>query len=350
MKNEQLIKVLNDMNGDAMWISNPKNIFYLTDYHSDPHERLFALLIEKDGTRTLFAPQMEVEDIKNSPYEGNILGYLDTEDPYEKFGKTLNHMLVEAEYLTVKREHELKDAFQVAQFSYVDDEVKALRNIKTDDELSKLRRAAEIADTCIEIGKDFLKVGVTEREVVNHIETQVRQYGVSEMSFDTMVLFGDHAASPHGVPGDRQLADDEYVLFDLGVVYQNYCSDITRTIPFGTPSEDAQRIYQIVLEAETEAMKMVKPGVKISDVDRKARGIIEAQGFGEYFPHRLGHGLGIDTHEYPDISNKNDNVFKEGMVFTIEPGIYKPGVAGVRIEDDILVTKDGYESLTRYAK
>ena len=165
-----------------------------------------------------------------------------------------------------------------------------------------------------------------------------------------MVLFGDHAASPHGTPGNRKLQQDEFVLFDLGVIYDNYCSDMTRTVQFGTPSKEAQAIYDVVLKAELEAIAAIKPGVTIKDVDAIARNIISEAGYGEYFPHRLGHGLGLEEHEYQDVSSSNNNQFEAGMVVTVEPGIYVPGVAGVRIEDDILVTEDGYEILTGYEK
>ncbi len=225
-----------------------------------------------------------------------------------------------------------------------------MRNIKSEDEISKIRKAAELADKCIEIGVSYLKEGVTECEVVNHIEQTIKQYGVNEMSFDTMSIFGDHAASPHGTPGDRRLKSNEYVLFDLGVIYQHYCSDMTRTIKFGEPSKEAQEIYNIVLEAETSAIQAIKPGIPLKDIDHIARNIISEKGYGEYFPHRLGHGLGLQEHEYQDVSSTNSNLLEAGMVITIEPGIYVPGVAGVRIEDDILVTNEGYEVLTHYEK
>ena len=224
------------------------------------------------------------------------------------------------------------------------------RNIKSQEEIANIKKAAELADKCIEIGVAYLKEGVEEREVVNHIENEIKKYGVNEMSFDTMVLFGDHAASPHGTPGNRKLQQNEYVLFDLGVIYNHYCSDMTRTIKYGNPSEEAQEIYHTVLNAETSAIKAIKHGVTIKDIDKIARDIISKAGYGDYFPHRLGHGLGLEEHEYQDISSVNNNSLEAGMVITIEPGIYVPQVAGVRIEDDILVTEDGYEVLTRYEK
>ncbi|MBI5974233.1 M24 family metallopeptidase [Staphylococcus canis] len=350
LKTKHLLETLKDYKANAIWITDPTNVFYFTGFHTDPHERLLAFLITESGEEILVCPQLDVEAVKNSPFEGKIIGYLDTESPYSKLPYTFNHLLIEEEHLTVKRYNALHEAFSVNQFSSIDLTIKNLRNIKSESELEILRKATDFADQCIKIGQDFLKEGITEREVVNHIEQTIKQRGVDEMSFDTMVLFGDHAAEPHGVPGDRKLKQDEYVLFDLGVVYEHYCSDITRTVAFGTPESKAQEIYNTVLEAEQAAIELIKPGITIKELDDKARGIIEQAGYGEYFPHRLGHGLGLGLHEFPDISNTNTNTLEEGMVFTIEPGIYVPGVAGVRIEDDIYVTENGCEILTHAPK
>ncbi|OHP66037.1 metallopeptidase [Staphylococcus sp. HMSC062A01] len=349
-KIEKITKQLQHEQADAAWITTPLNVFYFTGYRSEPHERLFALLITANGDQTLYCPKMEVEEVKNSPFEGKIIGYLDTENPFEIDPSSFNKLLIESEHLTVKRQRELTQNFGVQHYGDIDQTIKELRNIKNESEIENIREAAKLSDKCIEIGTEFLKVGVTEREVVNHIENEIKKFGVSEMSFDTMVLFGDHAASPHGTPGERKLVKDEYVLFDLGVIYNHYCSDMTRTVKFGTPSEEAQTIYNIVLEAETNAIEAIKAGVPLQDIDKIARDIISDAGYGDYFPHRLGHGLGLEEHEYQDVSSTNSNLLEAGMVITIEPGIYVPNVAGVRIEDDILVTENGYEILTNYDK
>ena len=349
-KIEKITKQLQHEQADAAWITTPLNVFYFTGYRSEPHERLFALLITANGDQTLYCPKMEVEEVKNSPFKGKIIGYLDTENPFEIDPSSFNKLLIESEHLTVKRQRELTQNFGVQHYGDIDQTIKELRNIKNESEIENIREAAKLADKCIEIGTEFLKVGVTEREVVNHIENEIKKFGVSEMSFDTMVLFGDHAASPHGTPGERKLVKDEYVLFDLGVIYNHYCSDMTRTVKFGTPSEEAQTIYNIVLEAETNAIEAIRAGVPLQDIDKIARDIISDAGYGDYFPHRLGHGLGLEEHEYQDVSSTNSNLLEAGMVITIEPGIYVPNVAGVRIEDDILVTENGYEILTNYDK
>ncbi|MBX5322852.1 aminopeptidase P family protein [Staphylococcus caprae] len=349
-KTEEIRKILQQQNADAAWITTPLNVYYFTGYRSEPHERLFAILVQANGEDVLFCPKMEVEEVKASPFDGKIIGYLDTENPFDLYPKTFTTLLIESEHLTVKRQRELSQAFDVQVYSDLDQSIKDLRNIKSQEEIEKIKKAAELADKCIEIGVSYLKEGVEEREVVNHIENEIKKYGVNEMSFDTMVLFGDHAASPHGTPGDRKLQNNEYVLFDLGVVYEHYCSDMTRTVKFGNPSQEAENIYNVVLKAEQSAIEAIKPGVTIKNIDKIARDIISNAGYGEYFPHRLGHGLGLEEHEYQDVSSVNENTLEAGMVITIEPGIYVPGIAGVRIEDDILVTENGYEILTHYEK
>ncbi|MEJ7528367.1 Xaa-Pro peptidase family protein [Staphylococcus hominis] len=350
IKTDEIIATLKEKNADAAWITTPLNIFYFTGYRSEPHERLFALLITSNGECTLYCPKMEVEEVKHSPFNGNIVGYLDTESPFDLAPHTFNTLLIESEHLTVKRQRELTNNFNVKAYEDIDLTITKLRNIKDENEVKNIKKAAELADKCIDIGVSFLSEGVTEREVVNHIENEIKKYGVSEMSFDTMVLFGDHAASPHGTPGDRTLVKNEYVLFDLGVVYNHYCSDMTRTVKFGEPSKEARTIYDIVLKAEQSAIEAIKPGIPLQNIDKIARDIISEAGYGDFFPHRLGHGLGLEEHEYQDVSSTNTNLLEAGMVITIEPGIYVPNVAGVRIEDDILVTDTGFEVLTHYNK
>lgn len=208
-KIEKITKQLQHEQADAAWITTPLNVFYFTGYRSEPHERLFALLITANGDQTLYCPKMEVEEVKNSPFEGKIIGYLDTENPFEIDPLSFNKLLIESEHLTVKRQRELTQNFGVQHYGDIDQTIKELRNIKNESEIENIREAAKLADKCIEIGTEFLKVGVTEREVVNHIENEIKKFGVSEMSFDTMVLFGDHAASPHGTPGERKLVKDE---------------------------------------------------------------------------------------------------------------------------------------------
>ena len=177
-KIEKITKQLQHEQADAAWITTPLNVFYFTGYRSEPHERLFALLITANGDQTLYCPKMEVEEVKNSPFEGKIIGYLDTENPFEIDPLSFNKLLIESEHLTVKRQRELTQNFGVQHYGDIDQTIKELRNIKNESEIENIREAAKLADKCIEIGTEFLKVGVTEREVVNHIENEIKKFGV----------------------------------------------------------------------------------------------------------------------------------------------------------------------------
>jgi Xaa-Pro dipeptidase len=202
----------------------------------------------------------------------------------------------------------------------------------------------------VEVGVAALHEGVTEMEVLAKIEYELKKKGISQMSFSTMVLFGEKAGQPHGKPGLRKLQHGDFVLFDLGVVLDGYCSDITRTVAFGDLDEKRREIYDTVLQAQLKALEASKPGTRIGDLDVIARNHITEAGYGDNFPHRIGHGLGIDVHEFPSMSDNNDGVLREGMTYTIEPGIYIDDIGGVRIEDDVYVTADGHETLTKYPK
>ena len=222
--------------------------------------------------------------------------------------------------------------------------------IKDPQEVSLIREACKLADYAIEVGCAEIKEGKTELEIVAAIEYELKKKGITDMSFATMVLTGANGASPHGTPGQTKIQKGDFVLFDLGVIVDGYCSDITRTVAYGEINDKQKEIYDTVLKAQLAAIEASIPEVTCANVDLTARKIITDAGYGEYFPHRLGHGLGIGVHEYPSLTETNDLQLEAGMVYTIEPGIYVPNVAGVRIEDDILVTKNGVEILTKFSK
>lgn len=351
---KNLQQLMHSQSIEYAWITTPDNINYFSGFLSDPHERLTALYVTQDNA-LLVVPNMEVEDAQKAS-NLTAYGYSDTEEAFLVAKQNTNFpdnakLYIEEEHVTVKREKALFKNFKAAQLNAIDQIIKDMRNIKTADEIEILKSAAQFADKALQIGVSHLKEGITEKEVAQHLESEILKIeGISGMSFNTTVLFGDHAASPHGTPGKRELKNDEYVLFDLGVIYNGYCSDITRTIAFGNPPTFHQEIHAIITEANQRAIEGVRPGVKISEIDALARDYITEKGYGDAFPHRLGHGLGITVHEFPDISSANDDTLKPGMCFTIEPGIYLHGEIGVRVEDDILVTEDGYEVLTRYEK
>lgn len=351
-----LQRYVKDQNLDFAYLSDPTTISYFSGYEGEPHERVLGLVVFPEAAPFLFTPALDAEDARNSGWSDDIYSYQDHQKPWEMIAEQIkqrtdgNDIAIEKDHLTVDRYESLQDALGSVQAADITPEIQKIKVIKSEDELKKMQIAGDWADKALEIGFAALHEGVTEKEVVAEIEYQLKKLGNEGMSFETIVLFGDHAASPHGVPGDRKLKREELVLFDLGCAYKGYMSDTSRTIAFGTPSDKAREIYDIVLQAQTQAIESVRPGVTAEEVDRAARSVIENAGYGEYFTHRLGHGIGKSIHEFPNIMEGNPLVLKEGMCFSIEPGIYLPEVAGVRIEDCFVVTKNGCEPFTQTPK
>lgn len=348
---------LKEQQSEVAFITEPENIAYFTGYHSDPHERVLGLLVFSDHPPFLFTPGLEVEDAKTSGWKHDVYGYSDTEDPFQIIAREIQarvqkptKIAVEKNHITLDRFEQLSGKFAGTSFIPIEHKIQMIRLVKTEDELKILKEAALLADYAVQVGVDEIAEGKTEAEIVAKIEFEMKKKGVSKMSFDTMVLTGKNGALPHGTPGDTKIKKGDLVLFDLGVVHKGYCSDITRTVAFGEITDEQKKIYDTVLDAQQKAIAKVRAGVPAKELDITARDTIRAAGYGEFFPHRLGHGLGASVHEFPSITETNEMPLSENMVFTIEPGIYVPGVAGVRIEDDIVVTKDGYEILTEFPK
>lgn len=231
--------------------------------------------------------------------------------------------------------------------------IKRLRAIKDREELALLKEAAELGSLGYEFAVGQLKEGVTEREVADELEIFWKRSGGERLGFASIIGFGEHSAIPHHRPTERRLKRGDLVLIDIGVVKKSYHSDMTRCLFFGPPDRELETIYEIVLEAQQRALEAVKPGVLTGAVDRAARGWIEERGFGKEFCHGLGHGVGLEIHELPILRSEGPfakEPLYEGMVITIEPGIYLPQRGGVRIEDTVVVTQEGYLNLSRPSK
>ncbi|MEK8132768.1 Xaa-Pro peptidase family protein [Paenibacillus filicis] len=228
--------------------------------------------------------------------------------------------------------------------------VETLRMVKDDTEIAVMQEAADLADRTFHHIVGLLKPGVSERDIALEIELFVRRNGAASTSFETIVASGERSALPHGKASDRIIGTDEFVKLDFGAYYKGYCSDITRTVVVGKPSDKHQEIYGIVLEAQLEALSRIRPGMTGREADAVARDVIKRHGYGDYFGHGLGHGLGMEVHEAPRLSTQGDIVLEPGMVVTVEPGIYLPGFGGVRIEDDIVITDTGNRRLTQSSK
>lgn len=223
-----------------------------------------------------------------------------------------------------------------------------LRLCKEGEEIEMLRKSCRIASKAFEQLVPTIKTGETEIEVSNRLDNLMRSMGAKGPSFDLIVAFGQNGALPHHVTSERKLKDNEPILIDFGCVYKGYCSDITRTFFHGTPNDEYRKVYDIVLKAHDEGLKALKPGLSAVKADKICRDIISDAGYGQYFIHSTGHGVGLEIHEAPSLNPRADEkcLLKKGMAVTIEPGIYLLGKFGVRIEDTALITESGCEALT----
>ncbi len=228
--------------------------------------------------------------------------------------------------------------------------ITSLRTVKSNDEIVKIEKAQRIAESAFDDILKFIKVGRTEREIALRLDSLMLEHGAEAMSFETIVLSGKNTSMPHGVPSDKRVEYGDFVLMDFGAVYDGYHSDMTRTVCVGEPTDKQRKIYDIVLTAQKESIKFAKAGISGSQLDGVARDIITNEGFGDCFGHSLGHGVGLEIHEYPNASPSADNGLLKNSVVTIEPGIYIEGEFGVRIEDFVVIKEDGCINLTNAPK
>lgn len=359
--NERIQKVRSELENQgvtAALITSPLSVAYLTGFVCEPHERFLGLLLQEDRA-FLFVPSLEKEKAESTLSKPGstvceVIGVADTEDPYVKVKQAAeeiqpNRLAVEKEYMRLTQAEHLSSVVGAASFADIGGYIARMRSKKSANEVAKLKAAAVLVEEVLAEGLKRVVRGVTELELVAELEYIMKKKGAAP-SFETMVLAGANSALPHGVPGMTQVQEGGFLLFDLGVCKDGYCSDITRTFVVGEASEEMGRIYHTVLAAEEAAIRAVQVGSPLAEVDRAARRLIDDAGYGSYFMHRIGHGLGMEIHEYPSVHAANEAEMAAGMVFTIEPGIYVPGVGGVRIEDDIHVTEAGAEVLTAFPK
>jgi Xaa-Pro aminopeptidase len=228
--------------------------------------------------------------------------------------------------------------------------IEKLRMVKDDAEISIMTEAALLADRTFEYIVQRIKPGITERQIARDIEFFMRSQGATSSSFDTIVASGERSALPHGVASDRIIQNNEFVKLDFGAYFKDYCSDITRTVFVGKPTEKHLEIYNIVLEAQLAGLDGIRTGMRGKEADALTRDVIKRYGYNDYFGHGTGHGLGMEIHEAPRLSQSGDTVLEPGMTVTVEPGIYLPGFGGVRIEDDVVMTDNGAVRLTQSTK
>ncbi|MDD2359966.1 MAG: aminopeptidase P family protein [Syntrophaceticus schinkii] len=350
-RRSKMYDLVNESGFSKAIIGDPNSIAYFTGIGITPYERFYAMVLDaKNRTSSMIIPSVDTNCMKGTLPE---IVYLDSEGPDKVIADAVEGceaIAIEKGYFNIA----VGEKFQKlgCEMFDVGEAIAKLRMYKDELEIETIQTAAEIVDSTIEYLSKLVKPGMTEKELsLLMYEYMIKNPGVITDRFIILVLGGENSANIHAVPSDYAFKEGDIILLDFCAYYKNYWSDITRCLFLGEVGNDKlAEIYEIVLGANLAAIEKVKPGVKAWEVDKAARDYITNAGYGEQFLHRTGHGLGLDIHEEPFISASNDITLTEGMVFTIEPGIYLPGIGGVRIEDDVLVTKEGHRVLTKTSK
>lgn len=334
-----------------------ENMVYFTGLHFHLSERPILALYNSQGL-SFIIPELEVAKLEARPdLEARRFMWTDQEGYDNAFRQAIGALAtpesacaIDGQTLRFFEWRALQRAgLSSARAQDIGDLFLNMRAIKAPEEIANLRRAIEISEAALEATMNWAKPGLIERQIADRLSAEMTARGAHGYAF-LLVLTGEKSGLPHGDAGDRLWGDDEFLLIDFGARYNDYPADITRTFCYGEPTARMRAMYAAVYDANQAAREFARPGRSCEAVDRAARAVIEAAGFGDYFIHRLGHGLGLSVHELPNIVEGNDQILQPGMVFTIEPGVYIPGLGGVRIEDNVLVTEDGIETLTSYPR
>ena len=352
MSNSKISQVLKQMQKETLsqiLVTSPSSVFYLTGVWMEPGERLLAVLLDEVGRVTIFANELFSKNVEGADFPCVL--HKDSEDPLQglsskiKSGKLGVDKFWQAKFLLPLLEKR-PEVMPVLGSSSVD----WARMQKDEAERDLMRLASRQNDKAVAAVIREIREGVQETELAAALGDIYLELGADFPIGSLNVSFGANASDPHHGPGRAKLLMPQCVLFDIYTPFSHYWCDMTRTVFFKDVSAEEKRVYETVKCANEEAIKVVRPGILLSEIDRTARDVIADAGYGEFFTHRLGHGIGIDCHEPPDVSAVSAQVALPGMIFSIEPGIYLPGKTGVRIEDLVLVTESGCEVLNGYSK
>jgi len=335
--------------GEALLVTNDKDQFYLTGFTGEDG----AVLITRRSVWLVTDGRFEEQARHEAPWAKAVIrkGGL-----AEAIGRVAGRLkvrllIVQPEHLTVEflrqlRRH-LPKGCRIGRRSGV---VSRLRLLKDKREVEAIRASVRVAERAFELLREQIRLGMTEVELAAMLEYHMRRLGASGPAFPTIVAVGPNAALPHARPGARRVPKNGLVLFDWGAVVDGYCSDLTRVLLVGRIPPRIRQVYQVVLEAQLRAIEAIRPHLACRQIDAIARQVLDDAGLGRYFVHGLGHGLGLQVHEAPRLSATSRERLASGMVVTVEPGVYLPGLGGVRIEDDVLVTESGCEVLSGLGK
>ncbi len=339
MRSDKLREIIGE--DEAIFISSYPNIFYYSGFESEDA----VLIITKESQLLLTDSRYTIQAKIQSPtYEIQDISKI------EEVIKSLREsvLCIEEDFVTVSKFSKLSGyGKKLKPFSK---EIKRIRRIKDSEEIKKISMAEELGDEAFSYIIDLVKPGKTEKEIAIELEFFMRRNGAEKTSFETICASGVRSAMPHGIATDKVIENGDFLTLDFGCVLDGYCSDMTRTVVVGQASQRQKEIYEIVLMAQRECISKLKAGISCKDADELARNIINKYGYGEFFGHGTGHGVGVEIHEAPSVSPRSDDVLEVGNVISVEPGIYIEGFGGVRIEDLVLITPDNVQNLTKSEK
>jgi Xaa-Pro dipeptidase len=348
LKKERMERVFRHMKEEQLLVSDPTAIFYLIGKMYEPGECFLGLLLRKGQNPLLF-----VNSLFRSDEDLGVekIYYQDTDDVADLLSRYVNQDQALGVDKTLPARFLLPMIQKGTAASFVNGSIAIdhTRAVKDEAEIALMKESSLINDKAMAQFKGLVHEGVSEVEIASQMLEIYQSLGAEGYSFEPIVAFGKNAADPHHMPDETVLKEGDAVLFDVGCTYHRYCSDMTRTFFYKKePSEKQKQVYHLVRSANESAEEMVRPGVRLCDIDKCARDIITEGGYGPDFTHRLGHFIGIQDHEYGDVSAAFTDLTEPGNIFSIEPGIYAPSVLGCRIEDLILVTENGHEVLNHY--
>ena len=330
----------------AMIVSNPVNIEYLTGIQAEG----ILLITRKENIFLTDGRYIEhVHNVLTIDDEVIVYEFKDfSKDEYENFFLFCENVGFEEDYVTYSGYKEYMHKYKINNLQETEKVIEKQRMIKDEEEIEKITKACRITDNCFEYLKDFIKVGRTEKEIAIEIEKYFKLNGADGVSFEPIVASGANSSKPHAIPTDKKIDLGDVVTLDFGCKYKGYCSDMTRTIFVGYIPETVKEVYDLVLKNQLQTEKELKEGANVKIISKMVENDFKLNG--HHLIHSLGHGVGLEVHEYPYINTKNDFLLKDNMVVTNEPGIYIPGKFGVRIEDTVLITKNGCINLTKSDK
>ena len=348
---QTLAKHLQEKNIDILVLFDADNIRYYADFRMNKATESI-LVIGNDGIVHYIIPPLDYQRALESCWIGNLItfpedtpNYLNPlKELYQQ--KKIRRIGIEASAASYHKVHFLKEVFS-AEHIPIDQILVTMRAQKTAAELELIRESARIIDTTMAACVGYMQEGMSEAEVSGYARYIMEKEGAEGAAFDPFLMSGVNACLPQRFSSEKKLQKGELFIFDMGAKYQGYCSDLTRTISFGGITSKQEEIYEVAFAAQQKALKAVRPGIPASEIDKIARDYIADCGYGDYFPHITGHGLGISVHEMPILNAETELLLKPNMVVTVEPGIYVRGTGAARVEDMVLLTDEGYEVLTK---